>query len=173
MDIGTLTDETIDAILKSVKIHEEGPIPKEEPLYWVPQKQETLTPTYGPIPKTAPIIDLPVYLKDPEKNPYLFSGGHRPSYDEVNDYKDDIWKAKQDFTNLSDKRFIPARGSFMGGILGFTEVGKDYQVINIDMPWRHMKLTQIHEIGHQDSEYLTRIITEDRLNIQKEKRYKK
>jgi hypothetical protein len=76
---------------------------------------------------------------------------------------------KQDFSNLAANKWVDVfPESQMGGILGFTYLGDNYQALRADMLYSPLgKMVDLHEAIHTPDEHETRVLTEWMLDVKK------
>lgn len=76
---------------------------------------------------------------------------------------------KQDFSNLAANKWVDIfPESQMGGILGFTYLGDNYQALRADMLYSPIgKMVDLHEAIHTPDEHETRVLTEWMMDIKK------
>ena len=76
---------------------------------------------------------------------------------------------KQDFSNLASNKWVDVfPESLMGGVLGFTYLGDNYQALRADMLYSPLgKMVDLHEAIHTPDEHETRVLTEWMLDVKK------
>lgn len=85
------------------------------------------------------------------------------------DYEEKQEINKQDFSNLAANKWLDIfPESQMGGILGFTYLGDNYQALRADMLYSPIgKMVDLHEAIHTPDEHETRVLTEWMMDIKK------
>jgi len=127
--------------------------------YQIPERE-------APLPPFSP--------EDYRHHLYVSGSNYQPQYDtqkfvQVTSYKDQVWVAKEDFTNLADLRPIMLPDSFIPFAKGMTVLGENWMGLNMD---RYDEETMLHEPVHRRSEYVTRLITKHMMDIKKPKYFK-
>jgi hypothetical protein len=76
---------------------------------------------------------------------------------------------KQDFSNLASNKWVDIfPESQMGGVLGFTYLGDNYQALRADMLYSPLgKMVDLHEAIHTPDEHETRVLTSWMMDVKK------